>query len=142
MKMERKDFQKKAERILVQGSVLGCVMFLVTVVYLGLRKGQSICAADVTFSVACVVGLRCFWHGFLLFLLQKRENRGIRNFKQLYERRFRNLLDRKSFSFVFSCSGIAGKERAGTYHFASGRPFSCRISHLGLPLYEPVCRGI
>ena len=74
MKMKKR-LSEKAERILVQGSVLGCVMFLVTVVYLGLQKDKAFALQMLPFlfRLCCWVSASCFWHGFLLFSLEKRE---------------------------------------------------------------------
>ena len=70
MKMKKR-LSEKAERILVQGSVLGCVMFLVTVVYLGLQKDKAFALQMLPFLLPVLLGYVAFGMVFFFFYYRK-----------------------------------------------------------------------
>ena len=72
MKMKKR-LSEKAERILVQGSVLGCVMFLVTVVYLGLQKDKAFALQMLPFLLPVLLGYVAFGMVFFFSITEKRE---------------------------------------------------------------------
>lgn len=74
MKM-RKKLSERTESILQQGSIMGCVMFIVTVVYLGLQKDKAFALQMLPFLFPVLLGYVAFGMVFFFFYY-RRERKG------------------------------------------------------------------